>query len=114
MSEHMREYFDKAETYRADFIAKTESTASCSKADIEAIRQMGGAAKVVKLWLSEPDARDTHAEAGDKYGDGGDPGPIHIDDNFEIGDDTMDSPGNGHLAGENVNCRCTLAFAESG
>jgi len=115
MGEHLRDYFTGAETYRANLIARTESTASMNEADLESVRQMDMEDVVAKVWLAEQDdaTRDTHREAGERYSDGRDSEdgqPMRIDDEFEVGDDRMTAPGGGTLAAENCNCRCGLVY----
>jgi len=115
MGEHLRDYFTGAETYRANLIARTESTASMNEADLESVRQMDMEDVVAKVWLTEQDdsTRETHREAGGRYSDGRDSEdgqPMRIDDEFEVGDDRMTAPGGGTLAEENCNCRCGLVY----
>ena len=115
MGEHLRDYFTGAETYRANLIARTESTASMNEADLESVRQMDMEDVVAKVWLAEQDdsTRETHREAGERYSDGRDSEdgqPMRIDDEFEVGDDRMTAPGGGTLAAENCNCRCGLVY----
>lgn len=105
MGEHLREYFTGAETYRANAIARTESTASMCEADLESVRQMDMEGSVGKIWVNEPDARETHQQAGYDYSE-----PVPIDEVFEVGDDKMLAPAGGDLAEENVNCRCMLVY----
>jgi len=105
MGEHLREYFTGAETYRANAIARTESTASMCEADLESVRQMELEDSVGKIWVNEPDARQSHQEAGYDYSE-----PVPIDEVLEVGDDKMLAPAGGELAEENVNCRCMLVY----
>ena len=107
ISEDIRDYFTKAEGYRADTIARTEATAACNKADLESVKQMGLEDTLVKVWLNEPDARDTHVQAGEDYAEG-----IPLDEDFSVGSDSMDAPGNGSDPAEVCNCRCTLIYKE--
>ena len=102
MSDHLKDIFSGNEA-RAHAIARTESTAAYNKGDLEAVKQLGVRAK--KIWLAEPTARDTHAKAGEDYADG-----VELDEDFKVGDDTMDAPGNGELAEENCNCRCSMVY----
>ena len=115
MSTHLRDYFTGAETYRAAMIARTETTSAMSAANLESVRQMDLADSVGKVWITEndPQVRETHAEAGDRYSDGTDAKtgkPMLIDDEFEIGSDKMDAPAGGDEAEENINCRCTMGW----
>jgi HK97 family phage portal protein len=103
----IKQYFDEAEQYRGDMIARTEVTAAMNKADLESVVQMGLEDKVKKIWVPEQDdkTRDTHQLAGRDYAEG-----ISIDELFEVGEDKMLSPGDGDLAEENINCRCTMVY----
>lgn len=105
MSADLRAEFDVFDTARANMIARTESAAAYNEGDIEAVRQMDLEDRVQKTWLNEPDARPTHQEAGEKYSEG-----VPLDQDFEVGEDVMDVPGNGQLAEENCNCRCTIGW----
>ena len=113
MSEHLREYFTGAETWRANLIARTEATAATTQANLEAVDQMDLGDSVGKGWLTEndPKVRDTHAAAGERYSDGydGDTDKIMgVDDKFVVGSDKMVAPGNGDEADENCACRCGI------
>jgi HK97 family phage portal protein len=115
MSTHLRDYFTGAEAYRAAMIARTETTSAMNTANLESVRQMDLTDTVRKVWITEndPQVRDTHAEAGERYSDGydGDSGKVMgIDDDFVVGSDRMVSPAAGNVAEENINCRCTLAW----
>ena len=104
-SEHLRDYFTGAETWRANEIARTEATAATGRGQLEAVYQMDPT--MGKGWLIEddPHTRETHRAAGERYSD-----PIALDDDFEVGQDKMQSPGTGDLADENCNCRCGIVF----
>lgn len=99
--------FTKAESYRAPLISRTEATAASNQADVEAVRQAGLDQKVLKVWVSsrDPHVRDTHAEAELRYTDG-----IPMQELFSVGEDSMEAPGLGSVAAENINCRCTVAY----
>lgn len=115
LSRDVRDYFDGCEKARADNIARTETTAAMNKADLEAVRQMGLEGSVGKVWLPEQDAsvRETHKAAGERYSDGYDgvTGKLmDINAEFVVGEDRMMSPGDGDLAEEVCNCRCTMVY----
>lgn len=115
MSEDLREYFTGEETYRANLIARTESTASVNEADLESVYQMELQNDVGKVWLAEQDTstRETHVIASERYSDGYDretKEPMYVDVEFEVGNDVMFAPGGGSLAEENCNCRCGIVF----
>lgn len=108
IADTLREKFDSYEKYRAPLIARTEIMPALNQADLWAIDQAGASDLLTKSWLSARDdaVRDTHREAEMKYTNG-----IPIDEQFEVGNDKMDAPGNGNLAEENINCRCTQIFS---
>ena len=115
MGEHLRDYFEGAETYRANLIARTESTASMNEGDMTAVSQMGLGDSVGKVWLAEPDplTRATHAAAGERYADGTDAEtgePMTLDKEFNVGEDKMLHPAGGQIAEENCNCRCGMVY----
>jgi hypothetical protein len=115
MADHIRSIFDPEESYRADLIARTESSAAYNRGDLEGIRQMGLGDRVGKVWVAEEDdrTRATHMLAADRYSDGYDKetgDPMLIDDEFEVGDDFMVAPANGEEAEENCNCRCGMVY----
>jgi uncharacterized protein with gpF-like domain len=114
ISQTLREKFESWDQYRAPLIARTETIAGMNKADLEAVSQVGLEDALLKHWLTAGDehVRDSHQKAGLDYADG-----IPVDEDFEVGitdKDTMESPGNGKVAGENINCRCTLYYTEVG
>ena len=115
IAREIRETLPEDEAYRADNIARTESTAVTAQADLEGIRQLGIGGRIGKVWLDEQDerVRDSHAAAGERYSDGYDKvtgEPVRIDDEFIVGEDSMVAPANGEVAEENVNCRCGMVY----
>jgi HK97 family phage portal protein len=111
MADRINHVFDVADQSRANNIARTESTAANNKADIETVRQADLEDLLQKFWIDQQDGavRDTHKAAGDTYSSAS---PINIDDEFKVGDDSMDAPGDGSTAEENCNCRCVLGYVE--
>jgi len=109
ITETLKEKFESWEQYRAPLIARTENISAMNQADLLAVDQAGLGDTLLKAWLSARDdhCRETHAEADRNYADG-----IPIDEDFQVGDDTMPCPGNGQLPEENINCRCTLLYIE--
>jgi hypothetical protein len=107
----LREKFAGFEQYRAQLIARTETIASANKADVDAVRQAGLDDKLLKSWLTSRDGavRETHLKAEQDYAEG-----IPLEEDFKVGDDSMDSPGNGQLAEESCNCRCSVVYIEKG
>jgi len=95
-------YSDLTE-YELERIARTEVIGAANEGALESYKQSGVVSK--KGWLVQHDdrARDTHIEADIKYSDG-----IPIDDDFEVGGDSMQAPGQGSDPSENINCRCSI------
>jgi hypothetical protein len=115
ISTELRDYYTGSETYRANMIARTETTSAMNTANLESVRQMDLEGAVGKVWISEsdPQVRDTHAEAAERYSDGydGDSDKVMgIDDEFVVGSDRMVAPASGGIAEENINCRCMMAW----
>jgi hypothetical protein len=108
MSEHLRDYFKGAETWRANEVARTEATAATGRGQLEGVVQMD-LPNMGKGWLPEhdPATRETHLEAEQQ-------GIIGLDEDFIVGEDKMQSPGTGSDAKENCNCRCGMYFAPMG
>ena len=106
----MAEKFNSYEKYRAPLIARTETTAASNYADLDAVREAGLESRLKKAWLSSRDGieRETHAAADAQYYNG-----IALSDSFQVGSDSMESPGAGSVAGENINCRCTLLYIDA-
>jgi len=109
IAENLKEKFANWEKWRAQEISRTETIAASNTGDLQSVKQAGLEKKLKKFWLNEADARDTHQAAGATYNSDG---AIKIDKDFHVGADSMSSPGNGSLAEENVNCRCTLGYVE--
>ena len=103
LAERINNIFDNADQARSNNIARTESTSANNKADIESVRQADLEDTLEKFWIDQQDGnvRDTHAQAGADYSSDS---PIGVDDEFEVGDDKMDAPGDGSSADENCNC----------
>lgn len=101
--------FESYDKYRAPLIARTETISSMNRADLEAIDQMNLSDSLLKHWLTAGDenVRETHQAAGKEYEDG-----IPVDEDFEVGGDTMEHPGGGAIAGENINCRCSMYYTQ--
>jgi len=104
---NLAEMFTAAEKYRAPLISRTEATAASNAADLESVRQAGLEQDVLKVWVSSRDqaVRETHSQAEADYIEG-----IPMQESFTVGGDTMEAPGMGGLAEENINCRCTVAY----
>ncbi len=106
----LEEEFDSWEKYRASTIARTETIAAMNKSDLEAVKQSGLEERLRKHWLSARDAnvRETHVIADKEYSEDG----IPVDEDFKVGQDSMEAPGLGSLAEEVCNCRCTVYYTE--
>lgn len=109
VADQLRETFASWEQYRAPLIARTETIAAMNTGDLEAVKQSG--LEMRKCWLTAMDerVRETHADAGVRYAGG-----IPLNEEFVVGRDRMQAPGNGTDPGENINCRCTLYYISEG
>jgi HK97 family phage portal protein len=110
IAETLREKFKSYETYRAALIARTEVVGTHNWADLQAVEQSGVGTKLEKFWISSRDGnvRDTHVQAEKEYIDG-----IGIKRLFKVGTDSMEAPGMGSVAEENINCRCTIGYKKA-
>jgi len=106
----LREKFDSYDKYRAPLIARTEVLPAMNRSELEAVSQMGLEEDLIKHWLSARDnaCRETHTIADERYSSDG----IPMDEEFEVGADTMLHPGGGSLAEENIGCRCSMFFSQ--
>lgn len=103
MAARIRKVFDSADRVRSLRIAQTEINSAANFGSFEGYRQSGVVEK--KEWLAGPGARETHQAAASRYsGDGAI--PLHED--FLVGAGRGPAPGNIGLAGEDINCRCTI------
>jgi len=98
--------------YRREAIARTETIRASNAGTHELGKQWG---VKFKGWLSSGNdgrTRDSHIEAGDTYGPGGE--HIPLDDSFMVGGVAMLYPGDPSAPpDETVNCRCTqLLYTE--
>jgi SPP1 gp7 family putative phage head morphogenesis protein len=92
--------FNMAES-RATTIARTEMVGSSNQGALEAYKQSGVVRQ--KQWLAAQDerTRDTHAAAHGQI--------VDLYDDFQVGADRMQAPGQGSLPEEIINCRCAIA-----
>ncbi len=68
---------------------------------------------LLKSWLSRGDdkVRPTHGEAHAIYSPGGSPGPIGLEEAFNVGSGTAQQPRDASLpARERINCRCQTRY----
>ena len=85
---------------RAMKIARTETIGALNSGALESAKQ----SEIVKQkkWLAALDesTRETHVDAHGQI--------VGLDEEFEVGFDSMLAPAQGSLPEENVNCRCTI------
>ncbi len=110
VSETLREKFESWDKYRAPLIARTETISAMNKSDLESVKQLGLEDALRKHWLSSRDdnTRETHLIADKEYSAEG----IRVDEEFKVGRDSMEAPGLGKLAEENIQCRCTVYYSQ--
>jgi HK97 family phage portal protein len=106
VSKALAEVFDTERDYRTLRVAQTEMIASLNQGSLEAYKENETVAG--KGWLVTDDeyTRDTHIEAGRKYGD--DAGAIPVDDDFKVGSASGPTPGQLGDPAEDINCRCSV------
>ena len=89
---------------RALRIARTEATRAVNEGTLTAYQEAENQGiQLEKVWLSAPDARETHLELNEQT--------RPIDEDFVIPStgDTAPAPGQFNIAGEDINCRCALS-----
>src|SRR5262249_42788761 len=97
--------------FRASVVARTETHAAATFGSIESVREAERQldVKMLKEWLPTLDDRtrpDHAAMAGSA--------PIPMDEDFLVGGESMDRPGDPGASPEQViNCRCAMAFEEA-
>jgi len=99
---------DRTPLFRREMIARTE-TIRASNAGSQALFDDWGVEK--KEWLATPDnrTRATHLAAWSDYSEGGQPGPIPMNEPFGVGGSSLQYPGDPNgPPGETINCRCTM------
>ena len=105
------EWFEqRMPAYRREMIARTETLRSSNAGSWELFKQWG---VPMKEWLATPDnrTRESHAAAWGKYSEGGNPGPIPINEPFVVNGYKLFMPGDSSLGAppsEFINCRCTI------
>ncbi|NIQ89325.1 MAG: phage portal protein [Deltaproteobacteria bacterium] len=102
-------FTDRAPRYRREMIARTETIRSSNGGSWALFNGWG--VVEMKEWLATGDdrTRDTHLVAWGQYSEGGTPGPIPLNEAFNVGGSQLMFPGDPRgAAGEVVNCRCTL------
>jgi hypothetical protein len=94
--------------WRSLRIARTEIVTASNQGAMEGARSTGEPQD--KYWIATYDSRtrDTHSVMEEQN-------PKDIDEDFEVGDYMMDSPGDARGGPEEtINCRCTIAFESRG
>ena len=93
--------------FEATRVARTETTAAAGRGSLEGADASGVTLR--KVWIAAFDSRTrvTHKTTDQKsrLNKG-----IPLDDEFEVGEDKMQSPGTGNDAKENINCRCSIGY----
>ena len=97
LSKRIENYFETNAKYRAEMISRTEVIAASNRGAQDRYQKEG---IPKKEWLSAPDARPSHFEANGQI--------VGINENFIVGADSMQGPGQGSLPEENINCRCKV------
>lgn len=95
-------YKTRMQDFETERIARTELNRFGNMGNFQAMRQSGVITK--KSWLAALDTRtrETHKAAHKGQVN------VPLDADFTVGADTMQFPGGGNLAEENVNCRCSF------
>jgi hypothetical protein len=97
--------------YRAATVARTETHAAATFGSIESVREAERRldVKMLKEWLPTLDDRTRPEHAAMAGAD-----PIPMDEEFLVGGEAMDRPGDPGASPENlINCRCALAYTEA-
>ena len=97
LTKRIEGYFDTNARVRAETISRTEVIAANGRGAQDRYQKEG---IQKKEWFSAPDARPSHLEANGQI--------VAINDNFIVGADSMQGPGQGSDPSENINCRCTI------
>ncbi|MGD8499943.1 MAG: phage portal protein, partial [Phycisphaerales bacterium] len=107
-SEDFDWYDERMPLWRRELIARTETMRSSNGGIFHLFESWN---VPMKEWLSafSPTTRPEHAEAGTRYMEGGNPGPIPMGQAFEVGGERMMFPGDPSASVGNVaNCKCTV------
>lgn len=97
LQDRVKDQFDGLRDYRSERIARTESTTTMNSGALDTYKAAGIKSKT---WLATMGARQDHLDLDDKT--------IPIDEDFNVGSDSMPAPGMGSDPAENINCRCTI------
>ena len=99
MAKKLRQLREFQTVARSETVARTEMTVEQGQGSLQAVSQ---AEVPAKRWYTALDerVRDTHMEAH---------GQIRkLSESFAVGEDRMESPGQGSDPAENINCRCVV------
>jgi HK97 family phage portal protein len=106
LADRVRGVFKDLDYGEAQRIAQTETNMAYNSARHDSMLDAG---IEYKAWLSShgPNVRPAHALAEDDYSEGGDPGPIPIDEPFLVDGEELMYPGDpSGSAGNVINCQC--------
>jgi HK97 family phage portal protein len=110
LTDEERTWFaERMPAHRRMAIARTETVRAANAGSFHLLGEWGAP---MKEWLDTPDqrTRDSHRDAGRRYQEGGDPGPIPFDQPFMVNGHAMMYPHDpAGPAEETVQCRCTVA-----
>jgi hypothetical protein len=107
LSEDERQWFEeRLPKYRLENIGRTETMKGVNWASLATFGNFGA---THKEWLATLDGRQRpdHEDAMARYSEGGNPGPIRIDEPFIVGGIPMMYPGDGPPA-QACQCRCSV------
>ena|SRR3990167_655628 len=99
LTKRIEGYFEGNAKFRAERVARTEVIAASNRGAVDRYQKEG---IQKKEWFAALDerTRDTHLAANGQI--------VGINDNFKVGSDYMQGPGQGSDPAEVVNCRCTV------
>jgi SPP1 gp7 family putative phage head morphogenesis protein len=104
LADRIRDVFGEASNVRATTIARTEVISAFNGSAHEAAAQLPADVVGAQEWIATRDGRTRpeHAAADGQVVQMGFP--------FSVGGEGLPYPGGGSIAGNNINCRCTIAF----
>jgi HK97 family phage portal protein len=91
---------------RSVVISRTETHNASQQASLEAADSSG--LELKKVWIAAEDerTRETHIATDNESHSN----PLFMDDEFQVGGDSMIAPGGGSDPAENINCRCVMGY----
>ena len=114
LSQEEQWFCDRQPRYRRDMISRTETIRASAAGSVALFGAMNIQKK--EWWATGDDrTRDSHLVAWQDYSEGGTPGPILMDQPFQVGGARLMQPGDpSGPPEETVNCRCTpLPFMDT-